>query len=221
MRQRRVFPKHLHELVKGHKYSGEDKSISNRYIISPIAAYLVNKIPRSVAPNLITIIASLFFVIPYLYVELFVRGNFASPMPPFGSLFIGLGFSLYTLLDNMDGKQARRTNTSSPLGMLLDHGSDAFCAAITTLNLAYMLMAHNTYLVMLACSIGTVPFYYATLESYYIGGVFLPFLNGASEGAFIITGLGIALEKIGSQVMLTKVYGVQLNEYVAISVVLS
>ena len=30
------------------------------------------------------------------------------------------------MLDNMDGKQARRTQTSSPLGMLFDHGCDSF-----------------------------------------------------------------------------------------------
>jgi len=29
------------------------------------------------------------------------------------------------MLDNIDGKQARRTGTSSPLGMMFDHGCDA------------------------------------------------------------------------------------------------
>lgn len=29
-------------------------------------------------------------------------------------------------LDAIDGKQARRTNTSSPLGQLFDHGCDSF-----------------------------------------------------------------------------------------------
>ena len=28
-------------------------------------------------------------------------------------------------MDNMDGKQARKTKTSSPLGMIFDHGLDA------------------------------------------------------------------------------------------------
>ena len=28
-------------------------------------------------------------------------------------------------LDTLDGKQARATNSSSPMGLLLDHGSDA------------------------------------------------------------------------------------------------
>jgi len=32
----------------------------------------------------------------------------------------------YQNLDNVDGKQARRTGNSTPLGMLFDHGCDAF-----------------------------------------------------------------------------------------------
>lgn len=30
---------------------------------------------------------------------------------------------MYSTLDNMDGKQARRTGSSSPLGLLFDHGT--------------------------------------------------------------------------------------------------
>ena len=33
----------------------------------------------------------------------------------------------YYTLDCMDGKQARRTGTSSPLGQLFDHGCDCVC----------------------------------------------------------------------------------------------
>lgn len=32
----------------------------------------------------------------------------------------------YSTLDAIDGKQARRTQSSSPLGQLFDHGCDAF-----------------------------------------------------------------------------------------------
>ena len=35
---------------------------------------------------------------------------------------------MYQTLDAMDGKQARRTNSSSPLGQLFDHGCDAMSA---------------------------------------------------------------------------------------------
>lgn len=36
-----------------------------------------------------------------------------------------MGLFLYSTFDNCDGKQARRTGSSSPLGELFDHGIDA------------------------------------------------------------------------------------------------
>jgi phosphatidylglycerophosphate synthase len=36
-----------------------------------------------------------------------------------------IGLFVYQSLDAIDGKQARRTNSSSPLGELFDHGCDA------------------------------------------------------------------------------------------------
>ena len=36
----------------------------------------------------------------------------------------------YCLLDNLDGRQARRTNNSSPLGELFDHGCDSLAVAV-------------------------------------------------------------------------------------------
>jgi ethanolaminephosphotransferase len=36
-----------------------------------------------------------------------------------------VGLWMYSSLDAIDGKQARRTGTSGPLGELFDHGCDA------------------------------------------------------------------------------------------------
>ena len=36
-----------------------------------------------------------------------------------------IGFFIYQSLDAIDGKQARRTGSNSPLGELFDHGCDA------------------------------------------------------------------------------------------------
>ena len=43
-------------------------------------------------------------------------------------LLAAIGIFIYQTLDAIDGKQARRTGTSSPLGEYFDHG----CDAITT-----------------------------------------------------------------------------------------
>jgi phosphatidylglycerophosphate synthase len=42
----------------------------------------------------------------------------------------------YTILDCLDGKHARRTNTSSPLGQLFDHGCDALSVNLLLANIA-------------------------------------------------------------------------------------
>jgi phosphatidylglycerophosphate synthase len=39
----------------------------------------------------------------------------------------------YMFLDNTDGKQARRTNTSSPLGELIDHDCDSLTVGVCKL----------------------------------------------------------------------------------------
>lgn len=40
--------------------------------------------------------------------------------------FGGVTILMYANLDSLDGKQARRTGSSSPLGQLFDHGVDAY-----------------------------------------------------------------------------------------------
>jgi ethanolaminephosphotransferase len=51
---------------------------------------------------------------------------------------MGVAFMGYMLCDNTDGKQARRTGSSSPLGMLIDHGMDSITAVINTMLITAM-----------------------------------------------------------------------------------
>ena len=44
-------------------------------------------------------------------------------VPAWVSLFAAGSLFFYQTLDNVDGKQARRTGSSSPLGLLFDHGT--------------------------------------------------------------------------------------------------
>lgn len=46
-----------------------------------------------------------------------------------------VGLFIYQSLDAIDGKQARRTNSASPLGELFDHG----CDSISTSNIILFL----------------------------------------------------------------------------------
>ncbi len=46
-------------------------------------------------------------------------------VPGWACYLCALGLFIYQSLDAIDGKQARRTKSSSPLGELFDHGCDS------------------------------------------------------------------------------------------------
>jgi len=52
---------------------------------------------------------------------------------------VGICFMIYITLDNVDGKQARRTGTSSPLGQIFDHGMDAITFNLSLITLVLYL----------------------------------------------------------------------------------
>jgi len=56
-----------------------------------------------------------------------------------------LGLWLYSTFDNIDGKQARRTKQSSPLGELFDHGCDSLNCAVGSIVEAAALSLGQTY----------------------------------------------------------------------------
>lgn len=63
--------------------------------------------------------------------------NTVSPHPQAPSwafIMSALGLFIYQSLDAIDGKQARRTNSSSALGELFDHGCDAVSTGALHLN---------------------------------------------------------------------------------------
>ena len=100
-------------------------------------------------------------------------------MPRWLYAMAAIGYFLYRLLDEMDGKQARRTGNSSPLGMLFDHGIDAYTTGIVCLLFCKLSQIGTLgyIFVELSCAI----FYFCTLQEYYQGGLFLPFGNAITD----------------------------------------
>jgi ethanolaminephosphotransferase len=68
------------------------------------------------------------------------------------------------VLDNSDGKQARKIKASSPLGLMFDHGCDMLNTGILTLSLAKTLRIGPQAYAFLVVMITVAQFYYATLE---------------------------------------------------------
>jgi ethanolaminephosphotransferase len=67
-------------------------------------------------------------------------------------------------LDNADGKQARKTKSSSPLGLLFDHGCDAMNTFIIGIMFFQMMQLGNNAISVNAYLITLVTFFAATWE---------------------------------------------------------
>lgn len=115
-----------------HTYKCESRSLTDVYL-QPFWNWLVLKTPIWMAPNLITLIGLVVNVVTTLVIIRY-SPDANSEIPRWASFLCGLGLFVYQSLDAIDGKQARRTGSSSPLGELFDHGCDSVSTVFITLS---------------------------------------------------------------------------------------
>lgn len=90
-------------------------------------------VPLWVAPNLLTFTGFLlnvanFCLISYYDFDLDATSHPIDdyPIPRWVYLVLSINFFLAYTIDNIDGAQARRTGSASPLGEVIDHGLDVY-----------------------------------------------------------------------------------------------
>jgi ethanolaminephosphotransferase len=92
---------------------------------------------------------------------------------------------MYQTMDNVDGKQARRTGTSSGLGELFDHGIDSLnCTLASLLETAAMGLGTSKSGVFTALC-PCLPMFFSTWETYHTHTLYLGVINGPTEGILI------------------------------------
>lgn len=92
---------------------------------------------------------------------------------------------MYQTMDNVDGKQARRTGTSSGLGELFDHGIDSLnCTLASLLETAAMGLGTSKSGVFTAL-VPCLPMFFSTWETYHTHTLYLGYINGPTEGLLI------------------------------------
>ena len=177
--------------IPNYQYKGEDQSLLYQYILSPLAQFLVDRCtPRTIAPNSITLVGLCLMVLAYgifwWYVPTLQISDYDS-LPRWIFLYNAVAMLIYQTLDNMDGKQARKTKSSSPLGLLFDHGCDAINSMFGSANWIVAMGLNPVDDAWLSFVIVVGPyalFYIATWEEYYTGELILPIFNGPNEGLF-------------------------------------
>lgn len=92
---------------------------------------------------------------------------------------------MYQTMDNIDGKQARRTGQSSGLGELFDHGIDSLnCTLASLLEAAAIGLGPSPQGVFTAL-IPCLPMFFSTWETYHTHTLYLGYFNGPTEGLLI------------------------------------
>lgn len=129
------------QTIKDHKYSCRGSSLFEKYF-QVFWCGLVSYIPTWIAPNTLTLtglvmnVTSSLILLSYspdLRSEVIICTQITVKVPTWSLVFAALCVFIYQTLDALDGKQARRTNTASPLGELFDHGCDAIATSLLTL----------------------------------------------------------------------------------------
>lgn len=99
---------------------------------------------------------------------------------------------MYQTMDNVDGKQARRTGTSSGLGELFDHGIDSLnCTLASLLETAAMGLG-TTNLGIFTALCPCLAMFFSTWETYHTHTLYLGVINGPTEGLLIACGIMVA-----------------------------
>ena len=185
-------PQETLENMKRFQYKSTDESCTYNKCMSPCLNKVVNYLPTWLAPNLITLLSLCFNIFAAIISFLDGGFDFSFKLKSSTCFIIGLFQLIYQLLDNIDGKQARRTGNSTPFGMLMDHGCDIFTNIFTAFNMSKLLIVGNedffSYSVFLGLLIG---FYMMTYEDYKLGEMYFPPINGADEGNFAVFLIGV------------------------------
>uniref|UniRef100_H2Y793 Selenoprotein I n=1 Tax=Ciona savignyi TaxID=51511 RepID=H2Y793_CIOSA len=173
-----------------YKYSCKDTSPLSVYVMHPFWNQAVKVFPRWVAPNLMTFAGFVLLICQYILLWYYDPTYKAStddpnfPNIPTWVWWVSFFAQFFShTLDGCDGKQARRTGTSSPLGELFDHGIDSWCVSLFTLNILSVFgrkLAPIELMYSVQC-ITLMAFALSHWEKYNTGILFLPWAYDLSQ----------------------------------------
>ncbi|XP_016843700.1 choline/ethanolaminephosphotransferase 1 isoform X9 [Nasonia vitripennis] len=153
-----------------HKYSCSSASLLDGFL-QPWWDWLVSKVPIWLAPNLITVLGLIVNIVTTLVLVWYSPDAKAEP-PRWACFLCAVGLFFYQSLDAIDGKQARRTGTSTPLGELFDHGCDSISTVFVALSacIAVQLGYYPTWM-FFQCFCAMTLFYCAHWQTYVSGSL--------------------------------------------------
>uniref|UniRef100_A0A4Y0B6R7 diacylglycerol cholinephosphotransferase n=1 Tax=Anopheles funestus TaxID=62324 RepID=A0A4Y0B6R7_ANOFN len=186
-----------------HKYSCTNVSLMDPFL-QPWWCWLVSKVPLWLAPNLITTVGLLINIATTLILIYFSPTGREEP-PRWSSALCGIGLFIYQSLDAIDGKQARRTNSSSPLGELFDHGCDSISTVFVALSACISVqLGYYPRWMFFQCFCAMTLFYCAHWQTYVSGTLRFGRID-VTEAQCTIIGIHMISAVFGPSIWMTKI----------------
>ena len=182
-------------------YLIKDESFIYPFMKRLIWGPLLERIPKAVSANTMTIVSNIGSILTFCCALAILNTGSTSPIL---LLLPCLGLFFYLSLDNMDGSQARRTGTSSPLGEFLDHWFDAFNLGLISVAIFLTLSIPPWYallLMIVACISFFSQYWEQKVTGWLIFGKF-----GSVEGIMIVVGLYLMLAITGLEWFTTPLF---------------
>ncbi|XP_036309224.1 choline/ethanolaminephosphotransferase 1 isoform X2 [Pipistrellus kuhlii] len=160
--------RHQLKRLEEHRYQSAGRSLLEP-LMQRYWEWLVGRVPSWIAPNLITIVG-LSINICTTVLLVFYCPTATEQAPLWAYIACACGLFIYQSLDAIDGKQARRTNSSTPLGELFDHGCDSLSTVFVVLGTCIAVqLGTNPDWMFFCCFAGTFMFYCAHWQTYVSG----------------------------------------------------
>ncbi|XP_063223555.1 choline/ethanolaminephosphotransferase 1 isoform X4 [Bacillus rossius redtenbacheri] len=200
-KERILSPDQLKRL-EDHKYSASNCSLLDP-VLQPWWNWLVGKLPLWLAPNLITVVGLLVNILTTLILVWYSPDAKLEP-PRWACFLCALGLFVYQSLDAIDGKQARRTDTSSPLGELFDHGCDSISTVFVALSacVAVQLGYYPSWM-FFQCFCAMTLFYCAHWQAYVSGTLKFGKID-VTEAQFTIMFIHLVSATFGPTIWMTE-----------------
>lgn len=157
-------------------YSTLDK-VFDKYVWNPLVKiipevnqlfYKTNFFNQSVSPNIITLSGICFLALTTGIIFTF-DNTLSNPLPIWLHYLMIFAVFICQTTDAVDGKHARKTKKSSPLGQLIDHGFDCFAYSFQIIFVGCSIRAGGGWEVLLIQAFAYSVDFIHTWEEYYSG----------------------------------------------------
>ncbi|XP_038051111.1 cholinephosphotransferase 1-like isoform X2 [Patiria miniata] len=195
--------------LKEHKYSAEGTSLFD----APMQVFwrwLIEQIPKTVAPNTITIAGLALNILGAVILMLF-SPTATEPAPSWAYLTAAVTLFIYQALDAVDGKQARRTQTSTPMGELFDHGCDSVSIVFVSIEFSISTQLGEWPELFFVTTVLSILMFYSAHWQTYVSGTLHFGKFDVTESQLTLVAIFSLSAFFGPQIWAYKVLGVELK----------